>query len=132
MSGNNDKRGIDGRALARVGNPDGAPKFLLRATTEAGTLSQTVVAPADFPLEIVSISGFDLGGGGVTAVSVEKNGVAIASLTPTATLGDSLAATLSITAVEDLELYQGDELKVVTDGTPLVKVNVECVRVSDE
>lgn len=130
-----DRRGISGKAQARIGHPQGAVPFVLSATMTASDTAKTIgPEQAEFPFRVILAWGIMTGAGAAadTAVIQRVSGGTTSSISNTADVSAfSNTDQFDFSQIDDAtyKLSKGDKLQVTTVSGALVEVYVLCVRV---
>jgi len=130
------RQGINGKAMARAGNPIGAPLFSIyhNSTLSAGATSTEIIAKAEFSFKVVRacIHLTEAPAGGASEDVYLANGSNAFTDTLDYSAGsDDYGYEFSKYIAEYKVFHKGDLLKLVKTGTAVTsfEVFIECVRI---
>ena len=130
-----DRRGLNGRSLARETNYNGAPVFIYKATvTTSDSTVDLIGDTANFSFRVIYAWGVMTAGGGAsdTAVLQRIQDGTTAAITDTADLSvfsDTDQFDFSQLDDANWDIQEGDTLQVTTASSPACEIFALCVRI---
>ena len=124
-----ERRGISGRAMARIDNTLGAPTFLLKKAVSGSDTSFTIVGNTPFKFRVIDMwIVLTATGDSTDTVRLDRNSTAMTNALD-ANVADKTVVRAGTIDDAQHELSVGDALKITTVNTVAADVYVLCTRI---